>query len=396
MAAVVVLGGVQGGVGTSTLAAGLAAALERRGQRVARFAVGPGLAARPPGPAALASLPQQPVGLDGCLLTPDGARAALLSGAAAADVCLVEGASGGVFDSPPGAAAAGCDEQGSTVQLAAWLSAPLVLVVDGQAFGAPRALAALLRGYAAAGGDGSAGAGGCRLAGVIINKAPRPSAAAEARDALARAGLAHVAVLGGVPLLPDFELPPATPAWAATGCSISLQGWVSCARQQEALAQHVAQHVDLQALARLAAAAAVPRPAAPLPPPARAFSVSLALAWDEAFFRYFQANLAALQAAGVQLLPFSPLHDAQLPAGVSAVLLGGGAAAEHAQQLAANGPMLAALRAFAAAGGFVLGEAGGLAYLSQSLQAPGDQQQRHAMGECELGAAPAAAPVHAR
>lgn len=86
-----------------------------------------------------------------------------------------------------------------------------------------------------------------------------------------------------------------------------------------------------------------------------------------------------LGAAGVQLVPFSPLRDSKLPPGLSAVLLGSGAVAEFGQQLAANSPMLEALRAFAAAGGLVLGEGAALMYLSRSLQRPG--QQQHAMGE---------------
>lgn len=90
-----------------------------------------------------------------------------------------------------------------------------------------------------------------------------------------------------------------------------------------------------------------------------------------------------LQLAGVQLVPFSPLHDKQLPPGLSGLLLGGGAVAQHATQLSANAPMLQALRAFAGAGGLVIGEAGGLLYLSQSLQWQ-QHGQRHAMGESWL------------
>jgi cobyrinic acid a,c-diamide synthase len=86
-----------------------------------------------------------------------------------------------------------------------------------------------------------------------------------------------------------------------------------------------------------------------------------------------------LSAAGVQLVPFSPLHDSKLPPGLSAVLLGGGAVAECGQQLAGNMPMLEALRAFAAAGGLVMGEGAALMYLSRSLQRPG--QLQHSMGE---------------
>lgn len=88
-----------------------------------------------------------------------------------------------------------------------------------------------------------------------------------------------------------------------------------------------------------------------------------------------------LTAAGVQLVPFSPLHDQQLPPGLSAVLLGGGPLTDWVEALSANIPMLEAVRAFASAGGLVIGEGAGLMYLSQSVQQPG--QQRYGLGELE-------------
>lgn len=65
---------------------------------------------------------------------------------------------------------------------------------------------------------------------------------------------------------------------------------------------------------------------------------------------------------------FSPLADAELPAAVSAVYIGGGYPERHVRQLSANKPMLAALQAFGEAGGVVYAECGGLMYLSQSIQ----------------------------
>lgn len=75
---------------------------------------------------------------------------------------------------------------------------------------------------------------------------------------------------------------------AAAGVDASSQAAAQPLQQQQQFVQLVADCIDLQLLRQLAATAAVPQPQAPLPPAARAFRVSLGVAYDEAFFRYFQ------------------------------------------------------------------------------------------------------------
>ena len=64
---------------------------------------------------------------------------------------------------------------------------------------------------------------------------------------------------------------------------------------------------------------------------------------------------------------FSPLSD-DLPTGISGLYLGGGYPERHAEGLAANRQLRAAVRAFADAGGVIYAECGGMIYLSHSLQ----------------------------
>ena len=115
----------------------------------------------------------------------------------------------------------------------------------------------------------------------------------------------------------------------------------------ESLAALVAAHVDLDALLELARSAEVPPPPPGslelpgAPPPgsaggdaaaaaagggpaaAAAPRVRIAVAKDAAFCFYYHDNLALLEAAGAELVPFSPLAD-PLPADVAGVYLGGG------------------------------------------------------------------------
>jgi cobyrinic acid a,c-diamide synthase len=158
----------------------------------------------------LGKLPQHAAGLDGWLLSPDAVCAAFHSLSAGADISLIEGCLG-MFDGP----GADGSEQGSTAQVTQWLQAPVVLVVDAQAFKSARSIVALIKGYTAVvdGGLGVAGLGVAGLgvaglgvagfrragvAGVILNKVSNKALAAELADGLKAAAL-DVVVLGCVP-----------------------------------------------------------------------------------------------------------------------------------------------------------------------------------------------------
>jgi cobyrinic acid a,c-diamide synthase len=124
---------------------------------------------------------------------------------------------------------------------------------------------------------------------------------------------------------------------------------------------------DAEALVRLAAAApplnvVAPGSAAPAAPCCR-----IGLGRDAAFHFYYDDNLRRLEALGAELVPFSPIAGATLPA-VDGVILGGGYPELHAEALAANRPMRDSLRAFAAAGGPIYAECGGLMYLADGLR----------------------------
>ncbi|MFK8328945.1 cobyrinate a,c-diamide synthase [Pseudomonas sp. BJa5] len=94
--------------------------------------------------------------------------------------------------------------------------------------------------------------------------------------------------------------------------------------------------------------------------------VTIAVARDEAFAFTYGANLDLLRAMGAELAFFSPLRDACLPEADSLYLPGGYPELHH-QALAANAPMLGAIRAHHQAGKPVLAECGGMLYLLDAL-----------------------------
>lgn len=94
--------------------------------------------------------------------------------------------------------------------------------------------------------------------------------------------------------------------------------------------------------------------------------VRIAVARDAAFAFVYDASLDVLRDMGAELVFFSPLHDAQLPA-CDSLYLPGGYPELHHLALAANASMLADIRAHHAADKPLLAECGGMLYLLDAL-----------------------------
>jgi cobyrinic acid a,c-diamide synthase len=99
--------------------------------------------------------------------------------------------------------------------------------------------------------------------------------------------------------------------------------------------------------------------------------IRVAYANDEAFGRYFPDTIDALDALGVDLVEFSPLRDERLPQGADLVMVGCGFPDQHAEQLASNVSMIAALRKHVCRGRRIYSEGGGTVYLGQGMTIDG-------------------------
>lgn len=97
-------------------------------------------------------------------------------------------------------------------------------------------------------------------------------------------------------------------------------------------------------------------------------SLTVAVAFDDAFNCYFPDTLDLLESMGATVIDFSPLRDEALPPDTDIVYLGCGQTHLHAECLTANHCMLSAIRNHVRAGRRVYAEGGGLAYLCQHIQ----------------------------
>jgi cobyrinic acid a,c-diamide synthase len=333
--------GTSSGVGKTTVATGLLAALARRRLRVASAKIGPDFI--DPGYHSVATgRPGRNLDVWMCgadLMAPLAARAGH-----GADLLVIEGVMG-LFDG------AGSGDEASTAHVARLLDAPVVLVVDASSMS--RSVAALVHGYAT--WDTS-----IRVAGVILNRVGSDGHEVLLREALA-AHLPQLPVLGC--LRRDDAL-----VWRDRHLGlvpVSEQGGAVRAGLGH-LAAAVAARCDLDGLVGVAQAA----PAwnvAPPPPAVAAGHCRLAVASGPAFSFTYPDNLELLEQAGAELIPFDPLVEAELPAAVQGLVAGGGFPEVFGAALAANRPLLAELQAKVSSGLVVWAECGGLLWLARTL-----------------------------
>jgi cobyrinic acid a,c-diamide synthase len=338
-----VIAGTHSGVGKTTVATGLLAALRRTGHRPAGAKVGPDFI--DPGYHALAC-GRPPRNLDPWLCGPDAVAALAGRAADGADVLVVEGVMG-MFDG------ANDGSPSSTADVARLLDAPVVLVVDAAALSG--SVAALVSGYAGFSPD-------VRVGGVVLNRV-----GSDGHETLLREALAPL----GIPVLGALRRDDAL-AWRDRHL-----GLVPVAEQPAAvtaaldrLAAAIADRVDLAAVVDLAHRAPsrtvpdVALPARVVPGGAR---LPVAIAAGAAFTFTYQDTLDALAAAGAEPVPFDPARDAALPEGAAGLVAGGGFPEVHAGELAANRPLLDDVRRRAAAGLPIWAECGGLLWLGERL-----------------------------
>lgn len=324
-----ILAAPSSGSGKTTLTLGLLRALRQRGVPARGAKSGPDYI-DPPFHEAACGAPCP--NLDAWAMSPARIRAL----AAGDGLLLVEGAMG-LFDGAPP------DGKGATADLARMLGLPVVLVVDAGRLA--QSVAPLVAGFAGHDPD-------VRVAGVILNRVGSARHAAMLRRALAPLGLP---VLGAIPRRGGLSQPSRHLGLVQAQERTDLDAWL------DTVAAVVAEAVDLDALADLAARLPDAEAAPGLPPPAQ----TIAIAHDAAFAFSYPHQLADWRAAGAEIRCFSPLADEPVPT-ADMVLLPGGYPELHAGRLAANSIFMEGLRS-AAQVSDIYGECGGYMVLGESL-----------------------------
>lgn len=394
----IVIAADRSGAGKTTVSCGLLAVLKKRGVKVQSFKCGPDYI--------------DPMFHRRVLGVPSGNLDSFFTDAATlrriftkrvvesgAELALVEGVMG-YYDG-----LGGVSSRASTWEIAHILDAPTILVMDAK--GASVSIAALVRGMmqfreemsaengrstpgrpACTGDSGSASPsdGGRRhepakkagsrqsgIRGLILNRVspmfyPRLKSVIEAY-------CPGIEVLGYLPELPELKVPSRHLGLVEPGEIEDFQRWT------ERVAAQMEESVELERLMEIAG----------VEPPLkedksqsdRPQPVRIAVSEDEAFNFTYEENRALLRQLGAELVPFSPLHDAALPAEVDGLILSGGYPELFKDALHANASMRASVAEAVKQGLPTIAECGGYMYLLEAIEQvamcgvlPGDAERK--------------------
>ena len=385
----IVIAADRSGAGKTTVSCGLLAVLKKRGVKVQSFKCGPDYI--------------DPMFHRRVLGVPSGNLDSFFTDAATlrriftkrvvesgAELALVEGVMG-YYDG-----LGGVSSRASTWEIAHILDAPTILVMDAK--GASVSIAALVRGMmefreemsaengrstpgrpACTGDSGSASPlDGCRrnepakkagsrqsgIRGLILNRVspmfyPRLKSVIEAY-------CPGIEVLGYLPELPELKIPSRHLGLVEPEELRDFRNWA------DRVAEELEECVDVDRLLEIAAEERYSiredgaedvenRPLLERP-------VRIAVSEDEAFNFTYEENRALLRQLGAELVSFSPLHDAALPAEVDGLILSGGYPELYRDALHANASMRASVAEAVKQGLPTIAECGGYMYLLDAIE----------------------------
>jgi cobyrinic acid a,c-diamide synthase len=333
----ILVAGTHSGVGKTTVATGIMAALHRRGLRVQGFKAGPDFIDPTFHRAATQRISHN---LDGWMLSREVNLEIFARASQDADVAVIEGVMG-LFDGKDGRTLAG-----TTAEMAMWLDAAVLLVIDASAMAG--SAAALVHGFDTLVPE-------LRVSAVVPNRIASPKHYEFLKQAIA--ARCRPEAIGYLPRDPALALPE-----RHLGLHLAQEALTQ--DRLRLLAECVESHVDLD---RLVALSMRPRAAAPSAKTGSRKRARIGIARDAAFCFYYEDNLNLLREYGAALVEFSPIADTALPADLDGIYFGGGYPELHAEALSANTSMRSAIARFIASEAPVYAECGGFMYLTEAI-----------------------------
>jgi cobyrinic acid a,c-diamide synthase len=335
------IGGTSSGVGKTTIALGIMAALKERNLKVQPYKVGPDYIDTSYHTFITKQVSRN---LDSYMLNDECIKYIFNKVSKDKDVSIIEGVMG-LYDGY------GTDINDCTSSyMSKLLKSPVILVIDGRAVST--SAAAMVLGFKEIDKK-------VNLKGVIVNNVKTESHFNLIKDSIKK--YCEVEVLGYFPPNQNFELPSRHLGLIPTEEMEKLE------HKFKDLGKEIEKYIDIDRLIELSESDEIDS----------SFEIkfkyknlvnnkTLAVAYDKAFNFYYEDNLELIKEIGVNIVKFSPLYDKELPQ-CDYVYIGGGFPEIFAKELEANKSMKKSIMEAHNNNIPIYAECGGLMYLGQKL-----------------------------
>ncbi|MEH7355964.1 cobyrinate a,c-diamide synthase [Neobacillus drentensis] len=336
-----VIAGTGSGVGKTTLTIGLMSALMKKGYTVQGFKCGPDYIDPTYHTAVTGRISRN---LDSWMLNKELVKEIVIRGSDGADISIIEGVMGFFDGKNP------LNNTGSTAEISLITESPVVLVVNCASMA--RSAAAIVKGFQEFLKD-------VNIVGVIANRVGSEGHFKIVQTAIEQE--CGIPVLGYLKRNEELTIPE-----RHLGLIPSVErGELDPFFDQ--LGEFVLGTINVDSLYELAKASTLKVNESQFKRRERPV-VRMAVARDAAFNFYYKENLEMLEAAGSELVEFSPLKGENLPERVDGLYIGGGFPEEFAHELAENKEVKNSIRSAIEKGLPTLAECGGFMYLTESLE----------------------------
>nr|WP_263327889.1 cobyrinate a,c-diamide synthase [Neobacillus sp. Marseille-Q6967] len=336
-----VIAGTGSGVGKTTLTIGLMSALRKKGYTVQGFKCGPDYIDPTYHTAVTGRISRN---LDSWMLNHEMVKEIVIRGSQGADISIIEGVMGFFDGKNP------MNNSGSTAEISLITESPVVLVVNCASMA--RSAAAIVKGFQEFLKEAN-------IVGVIANRVGSEGHFKIVQTAIEQE--CGIPVLGFLKRDEELTIPE-----RHLGLIPSVErGELDPFFNQ--LGDLVLETIDVDSLYELAKALPLKVKESQFKRREKA-AVRIAVARDAAFNFYYQENLEMLEAAGAELVEFSPLKGETLPEQADGLYIGGGFPEEFAQELAENKEVKNSIQSAIEKGLPTLAECGGFMYLTESLE----------------------------
>ncbi|XJZ28669.1 cobyrinate a,c-diamide synthase [Bacillota bacterium Lsc_1132] len=336
-----VIAGTGSGVGKTTLTIGLMSALRKKGYTVQGFKCGPDYIDPTYHTAVTGRVSRN---IDSWMLNHEMVKEIVIRASVGADISIIEGVMGFFDGKNP------INNNGSTAEISIITESPVVLVVNCASMA--RSAAAIVKGFQEFLKE-------THIVGVIANRVGSEGHYKIVKTAIEQE--CGIPVVGYLKKDPDFSIPERHLGLIPSVERGELNPFF------DKLGDLVLETIDIDSLYELANVS-------PLEIKESQFkrrekeTVRIAVARDAAFNFYYQENLEMLEAAGAELVEFSPLMGEMLPDRVDGLYIGGGFPEEFAEELAKKTEVKRSIQTAIEKGLPTLAECGGFMFLTEFLE----------------------------